>query len=257
MTRSGRRVASAMSATESALVLVARITLGSATSSSVAEDGPLQREILDRGLDDQVGIVRQAVDGRDVAHAVEPASHPVVCSVRVEAELRRHVASGRRGSAPGRARWPPRRRRRGRPRSRPRARPGRSPRPSSRHRRCRRSARHWPMTPGRARPSDRFDRFERLAAVGAVADGPALGRPEEVLDDRSARTAVRAGTRGSRSMSPPGRSPALRARRRDARGKEGGAARRADPLGGPRDLERGRRPRPGARRRRAARRSTT
>ena len=52
-----------------------------------SEDRPLQREVLDRGLDDQIGIVGESVDGRDVAHAVQPGSHPVGGVGLVEAEL--------------------------------------------------------------------------------------------------------------------------------------------------------------------------
>ena len=97
------------------------------------------------------------------------------------------------------------------------------------------------MTPGRARPSDRLDRFERLAAVGAVADGPTLGRPEEVLDDRSARTAVRARDAWFEidETAGRGRNRPL-AGRRDTRGQQRSTTGRADALRGPRDLERGR-----------------
>ena len=83
-----------------------------------------------------------------------------------------------------------------------------------------------PDDPGRARPSDRFDRFERLAAVGAVADRPTLGRPEEVLDHRAARTAVRArdarlevdepAGRARRPTAPGGAMPAARSAARPA-----------------------------------------
>ena len=52
-----------------------------------AEDGSLQRKVLDRGLDDQVGVVCEAVDGRDVAHAVEPGIYPVGGLNLPEAEL--------------------------------------------------------------------------------------------------------------------------------------------------------------------------
>ncbi len=69
-------------------MLVARITLGVGDVVERSEDRPLQREVLDRGLDDQVGVVGEPVDGRDVAHAVEPGSHPVVGVGLVEAELR-------------------------------------------------------------------------------------------------------------------------------------------------------------------------
>ena len=53
------------------------------------EDRPLQREILERRFDDEVGLVGQAVHGRDVADPVEAGLHPVVGLGRMQAAFHR------------------------------------------------------------------------------------------------------------------------------------------------------------------------
>jgi hypothetical protein len=95
--------------------------------------------------------------------------------------------------------------------------------------------------PGALAHQTGFDRFERLAAVGAVADAPTLRRPEEVLDHRSSRAAMRArDARFEVDETARRARRRIRARWRDPGGEEGGPTGGTDPLGRPRDLERGR-----------------
>ncbi len=62
-TRSGRPVTSAISVTESADVLVARIASGASRRIELLEDGRLGRDVLDHGLDHEVAAGERAEVG--------------------------------------------------------------------------------------------------------------------------------------------------------------------------------------------------
>lgn len=53
------------------------------------EDGPLRRQILERGLDDEVGVgIRQRLQRRCVAQPGEPAVDPRLGGIRIEIQSR-------------------------------------------------------------------------------------------------------------------------------------------------------------------------
>ena len=117
---------------------------GTGDGIEVGEDRLLRDEVLDRGLDDEVGRAPRhrgpaPPSGRPVARPpMRPRLHP-------PGRASGPAAAGRRGRARGRD---PSRRvadRRCAPASRPRGRPGRCRRPSSRHRRSATCRQAWLM----------------------------------------------------------------------------------------------------------------
>ena len=89
MTRLGRDVASAISATDSARWCwwPGRPRVRDVVERS--EDRPLEVEILDRRFDDEFSFVGDGVDGRDVAKPIESCTDPTGGCVVGEAELSR------------------------------------------------------------------------------------------------------------------------------------------------------------------------
>ena len=138
-TRSGRLVAAAIGATDSALVFVARIVAGSATASSVRKIACFSVERLEGRLDDDVGLVAELLEDRRSCGGARCAE-PIHSSTLAVSRPR-----------PWRPRRAGRRAIRSRPRARaacvdvvehdlvarPRARAGRSRRPSTPRRRSR------------------------------------------------------------------------------------------------------------------------
>ena len=207
------------------------------------EDRPLQLQVLERATRSRGRRRRPARPGsaRGAGGRAGPSTQSSA-SLRIEAELRRPSRQAVADPLAPALERPRRRRRRGRPRSPPRGRPARSPRPSSRHRRCRRSPVAVAGRPRRG-PAHQTVLIDSNGwrQSRAVADRPALGRPEQVLHDGPSRAAVRA--RDARLQVDEGRPPSpvrARRRRRDPGGGQSGASRRADPIGGPGHLERGR-----------------
>ena len=111
--RPGWSVRSAMAATESALVFVARMTSGGAPASSMRKIVPLGREVLEGGLDDErrTSAARSGEAGAG-AEPVETAVDPGVDRVRIELDARRptgealaHADRGPAANAAGSTSW--------------------------------------------------------------------------------------------------------------------------------------------------------
>ena len=235
-TRSGCALAAiAIAVTDSALVLVARIVVAGSAASSCRKIARLASRSSSAASTTRSGHrFRERDQRRGVAQPGEATLDPTRRPTPDRGQDGQPGARDRSGSATVRARWRRGPRRGDGPRGRPRWRAGRSLRPSCRHRRHRR-----PRPSRRPRPwSDRLDRFERLAAVGAVADGAALRRAEDVLEGRPARAAIRArNARLEVDQASEAEASRVPARWRDPGSEQGLAPGRADPLGGPRDLE--------------------